>query len=106
VNSKVVLYADKLTDSIKKAISETNRRRNLQLEYNKKHGITPHTIIKPIREKVVEIKDTKHIPKQEIPNLMIELEVEMRKAADKLDFELAIALRDKIQKLNERIKKK
>ena len=103
VNSKVVLYADNLTDSIKKAISETNRRRNLQLEYNKKHDITPHTIIKPIREKVVDVKDTKHIPRQEIPNLIIELEIEMRKAAEKLDFELAIALRDKIKKLNERI---
>ena len=106
VNGHVVMYADRMTAAMKGAIDETSRRRSIQLNYNEKHGITPHTIIKPIREKVVEIKDTKHIPKQEIPNLIIELEVEMRKAADKLDFELAIALRDKIQKLNERIKKK
>jgi excinuclease ABC subunit B len=96
VNSKVVLYADYLTDSIKKAIDETNRRRSIQIEFNKKHNITPTTIIKPIKEKMVEVKDTKHIPKKDIPNLIIDLEIEMRKAADDLDFEKAIFLRDKI----------
>ncbi|MCJ7696712.1 MAG: excinuclease ABC subunit UvrB, partial [Thermoplasmata archaeon] len=55
VNSTVVLYADVLTDSIQKALAETNRRRNLQLEYNKVHNIIPTTIVKPIKEKVVEI---------------------------------------------------
>ncbi len=104
VNSKVVLYADNLTESIKKAIEETNRRRNLQIEYNKKHKIIPQTIIKPIKEKTVEVKDTKHIPKQQIPNLLIELEAEMRLAAEKLDFERAIGLREKIKKLNIRLK--
>jgi excinuclease ABC subunit B len=87
-------------------VDETNRRRNLQLEYNKKHGITPTTIVKPIKEKVVEIKDTKHVPKQEIPNLIIELEAQMREAADKLDFETAIGLREKIKKLNNRLNNK
>jgi excinuclease ABC subunit B len=99
VNSKVVLYADVLTDSIQKALAETNRRRAVQLEYNAKHNIIPTTIIKPIKEKVVEIKDTKHIPKKEIPAILVNLEVEMRKAADDLDFEKAIALRDRINKL-------
>ncbi len=103
VNSKVVLYADKVTDSISDAVNETNRRRKLQLDYNKKHKITPTTIVKPIKEKVVEISDTKHVPKQEIPNLMIELDVQMRAAADKLDFETAIAIREKIKKLNNRL---
>ncbi len=99
VNSKVVLYADKLTDSIKKALEETNRRRNIQLEYNKKHNITPTTIVKPIKEKLVEIKDTKHIPKKDIPKMIIELELNMREAADNLDFEKAIFIRDKINSL-------
>jgi excinuclease ABC subunit B len=104
VNSKVVLYADNLTDSIKDAVAETERRRRLQVAYNKKHGITPQTIVKPIKEKKVEIKDTKHVPKKEIPNMIIELEADMKLAADKLDFERAIALREKIKKLNERLK--
>jgi excinuclease ABC subunit B len=99
VNSKVVLYADVLTESIKKALDETNRRRTIQLEYNTAHGITPTTIIKPIKEKVVEIKDTKHIPKKELPAMIVDLDVEMRKAADNLDFEKAIMLRDRMNKL-------
>jgi excinuclease ABC subunit B len=103
VNSKVVLYADNLTDSIKKALEETERRRNLQMEFNKEQGITPATIIKPIKEKEVDIKDTKHIPKKEIPNMIIELEAEMRDAAEKLDFERAIELRDTARKLKQRI---
>ena len=99
VNSKVVLYADVLTDSIQKALAETNRRRNLQLEYNKVHNIIPTTIVKPIKEKVVEITDTKHIPRKDIPAIIVNLEQEMRIAADNLDFEKAIALRDRIIKL-------
>jgi excinuclease ABC subunit B len=101
VNSKVVLYADVLTDSIAKALAETNRRRIVQLEYNTTHGIIPTTIIKPIKEKIVEIKDTKHIPKKELPAIIVNLEIEMRKAADDLDFEKAIALRDRINKLKQ-----
>ena len=104
VDSKVILYADKYTDSIKKAINETNRRRNIQIKFNKENGITPTTIIKPIKEKIVEIKDTKHIPKKDIPNLIINLEIEMRDAADSLDFEKAIFLRDRIENLKMRIK--
>jgi excinuclease ABC subunit B len=99
VNSKVVLYADVLTDSIQKALAETNRRRNLQLEYNKVHNIIPTTIVKPIKEKVVEITDTKHIPRKDIPAIIVNLEQEMRTAAESLDFEKAIALRDRINKL-------
>ena len=99
VNSKVYLYADNITDSIQKAIEETERRRNIQLEYNKKHGIIPTTIIKPIKEKLVEIKDVKHIPKKDIPKMIVDLEIEMRKAADELNFERAIYLRDRIDRL-------
>ncbi|WP_214020788.1 excinuclease ABC subunit UvrB [Methanoculleus sp.] len=101
VNAKVVLYADKMTDSIKKALAETERRRTMQLDYNARHGITPQTIKKPIREKEVEITDIKHVPKSEIPNLIIEIEADMREAAERLEFERAIALRDMIKKLQE-----
>ena len=103
VNSEVVLYADNLTDSIKKALEETNRRRNIQLEFNKKHNITPTTIVKPIKEKIVDVKDTKHIPKKDIPKMIIELELGMREAADNLDFEKAIFIRDKIKALKQTI---
>jgi excinuclease ABC subunit B len=103
VNSKVVLYADTMTDSMKRAIAETKRRRDLQVAFNKKHHIIPQTIIKPVKEKEVDIKDTKHVPKMEIPNVVIELEKQMQDSADNLDFERAIALRDQIRKLNERL---
>ena len=103
-NSKVVLYADKMTDSIKKAVFETERRRNLQKEYNETHNITPKTIVKPIREKVVDISDVKHIPVADIPNVIIELEAEMYEAAEALEFEKAIKIRDTIAKLKKKIK--
>ncbi|MBA2860551.1 excinuclease ABC subunit UvrB [Methanococcus maripaludis] len=103
-NSKVVLYADKMTDSIKKAVFETERRRKLQKEYNEKHNITPKTIVKPIREKVVDISDVKHIPVADIPNVIIELETEMYEAAEALEFEKAIKIRDTIAKLKKKIK--
>nr|WP_319376496.1 excinuclease ABC subunit UvrB [uncultured Methanoregula sp.] len=103
VNSKVVLYADTMTDSMKRAIAETKRRRTLQVAFNKKHNIVPQTIIKPVKEKEVEITDTKHVPKNEIPNVVIELEKEMQDAAGRLDFERAIALREQIKQLHARL---
>ena len=103
VDSKVILYADRYTDSIKKAVDETNRRRNIQIESNKRYGITPTTIVKPIKEKIIDIKDTKHIPKKDIPKMIVDLEIEMRNAADSLDFERAIFLRNKIGTLKQRI---
>ncbi|MCX6686357.1 MAG: excinuclease ABC subunit UvrB [Methanoregula sp.] len=104
VNAKVILYADTMTDSMKKAIAETKRRRDMQVAYNADHNITPQTIKKPVKEKEVDVKDIKHVPKGEIPNVTIGLEKEMRDAAENLDFERAIALRDQIKKLNERLK--
>jgi excinuclease ABC subunit B len=103
-NSRVVLYADRFTDSVRGAVRKTEERRALQTRYNEEHGIVPQTIKKPIREKVVEIIDTRHIPKSDIPNLVIELEAEMRSAADVLDFERAIQLRDTIKKLEKEMK--
>ena len=102
VNSRVVLYADSLTDSITAAVSETERRRTLQMEYNRIHQISPVTIKKPVPEKEVDLKDTRHIPKSDIPNLIIELEARMNRAAENLEFEEAIRLRDRIRDLRER----
>ncbi|MGA8378752.1 MAG: excinuclease ABC subunit UvrB [Methanoregula sp.] len=104
VNAKVVLYADSMTDSMKAAISETQRRRERQIAYNEEHHIVPQTIIKPVKEREGEIKDTKHLPRAEIPNVVIELEKQMHDAADNLDFERAIALREQVKKLNERLR--
>lgn len=104
-NAKVILYADKETDSIKAALAETERRRNMQLEYNKKNNITPVTIKKAVEEQTIVVKDTKHIPKKEKEKLIPQLEKEMRKAAENLDFELAIALRDQIATLKEEVGK-
>ncbi|MEK6871474.1 MAG: excinuclease ABC subunit UvrB [Nanoarchaeota archaeon] len=96
VNAKVILYADKMTQSMQEAINETARRREMQIAYNKKNKITPQTIKKPIEEAAIIVKDTKHIPKTEKEKLIPQLEKEMREAASLLDFELAIALRDQI----------
>ncbi len=95
-DSKVILYADKMTDSIRRAVDETERRRRMQVVYNEMHGVTPKAIVKPIREKTVELKDIKHIPKPDIPNLIIELEARMNAAAENLNFEEAIIIRDRI----------
>jgi len=103
-NAYVIMYGDVMTDSMKKAISETNRRRKIQMDFNKKHKIKPKTIVKAIKEKTVEVIDTKHIPKGDIPNMIVEVQKEMEEAAEKLDFEKAIALRDKMKKLQERLK--
>ncbi|MFH2020341.1 MAG: excinuclease ABC subunit UvrB [archaeon] len=102
-DSRVILYADRITDSIRRAVSETTRRRNIQIEYNSKNNITPQKIIKPIKEKLVDITDTKSIPKKEIPNMIIELDAEMKEAAEKLNFEVAIAVRDRIRELEKRL---
>ena len=104
--AKVTLYADRITDSMQKALDETMRRRNTQIAFNKKHNIIPQTIIKPVQEKTIEIKDIKHIPPSDIPKIIVDLEVEMKNASDVLDFERAIFLRDKIKQLRLRIKNK
>jgi excinuclease ABC subunit B len=102
-NSKVVLYADNMTDSLKEAVRTTEQRRALQIAYNQEHGIVPKTIQKPVREKVVDITETRHIPKSDIPNVIIELEAEMNEAAERLEFERAIQLRDTIRTLQKKI---
>ncbi len=114
INSKIILYADKITTSIKKAVDEMERRRNLQLEYNKKHNITPKSIVKAVKEyeefqyitrkkHYYEVSDIKleYLSKQNIPQLIKFFEQEMKKAADILDFETAIMYREKIKELKE-----
>ena len=103
-SSKVVLYADNMTNSINEAVRTTCDRRKLQIAYNKEHGVVPKTIQKPIREKIVDITETRHIPKSDIPNVIIELETEMNEAANSLEFERAIQLRDTIRRLEKKIK--
>jgi excinuclease ABC subunit B len=105
INAYVVLYADQVTGSIDRAMKEVTRRRTLQMEYNEKNGITPRTIVKPVKDREIDIKDIKHIPKREIPNLIIELSTQMEEAAEGLDFERAIVLRDRIREMERRVGK-
>ncbi|HLG24056.1 MAG TPA: excinuclease ABC subunit UvrB [Candidatus Nanoarchaeia archaeon] len=103
LDSKVVFYLDKETDSIKKAIKETKRRREIQSEYNRVNKITPTTIIKPISEAQVEMTDVKSIPKSHIPKEISTLTKAMEKAANDLNFEAAIYYRDRVEELKKRI---
>ena len=102
---KVIMYADELTDSMEKAISETNRRRRIQEEYNKEHGITPKTIQKSVRDSIkasiIEEAGTKYnISKDEsIEELINKLTDEMLKYAANMEFEKAAELRDQIKEL-------
>ena len=98
-NGKVIMYADSISDAMEKAIKETERRRTIQNEYNKKNNIIPKTIVKEIRESVTnDIKEEKTSikpkSKKEKEKLILEIEKEMRKAASELDFERAMQLRD------------
>ena len=97
-NGHVIMYADTISEAMNKAITETNRRRTIQEEYNKEHNITPKTIIKEIKEVVsneVETKSTnKKITKKESREIMATIEEEMKLAAKNLDFERAMELRD------------
>ena len=110
VEGKVIMYANFITESMEKAISETNRRREIQQEYNAKHHITPTSIKKEVSlglraiipEKEVENKlDIRKIPKDELPGLVKQLSSEMQLAAANLEFEKAALLRDEIQKIKE-----
>ncbi len=104
---KVIMYADELTESMEKAISETNRRRKIQSEYNKEHNITPQTIKKGIRDTikatlVEEIQEEYKIEKdQTVEDIISKLTDEMLKYASNMEFEKAAELRDKIKELEE-----
>ena len=98
-NGHVIMYGDKITDSMNEAITETARRRHIQEEYNKEHGIVPKTIIKEIRDVITNVDDTKKekpkkLTKKELAQMIDNVEREMREAAKNLDFERAMELRD------------
>ncbi len=115
---KVIMYADKITNSIQKSVSETQRRRRLQLAYNKKHGITPKTIIKNVQNNLLEVVQSYRnvedvIAEQmaevgasakDLPKIIDKIEKEMHAAARILDFERAAELRDKLKNLRETAK--
>lgn len=118
INGKVILYADKMTNSIKVSTDEIKRRRKEQLEYNKKHNIKPKTVLKPVREKIIEKQDEDYLSFDKIrrkfdidsvseinadsmtpldkKKMIKKLEREMKRYAEEMNFETAIALRDKI----------
>ena len=106
--AKVIMYADVMTDSMKRAIDETNRRRAVQKEYNEKHGIVPKTIVKPIVNTIEITKKadrTKDIKLKDIPDEIEKLKALMKVASANLDFERCIELRDAIAKLKTRLRK-
>lgn len=111
----VIMYADKITDSMRVAIDETNRRRSIQQKYNEEHGITPTTIKKAVRERIsitkeaVETvdkleKDPESMSRKEIEKLINKIMKEMQKAASELNFEAAADLRDQMIKLKEQLR--
>jgi len=113
VNGTVIMYADNMTRSIQKTIEETDRRREIQIEFNKKHNITPKTIQKAVRESIESYKRAKELIKDvtgvyddeyELRNVMDELEGDMQEAARNLQFEKAIVFRDQIKALNRKLK--
>jgi excinuclease ABC subunit B len=115
VNGTVIMYADRITDSMQRALSETNRRREIQTAFNREHGITPQTIQKAIATRWAEAAEADYVdlasvaeePEEylslaEIPKRVAALHKEMRDAAGKLDFERAAELRDQIRRLQDR----
>jgi excinuclease ABC subunit B len=114
VEGQVIFYADVMTRSMQQAMAETARRRELQLAYNREHGITPETIKKSIQDVLASIYERDYytvpaeaaerdaVPREEIPALTAQLEKEMRAAAKRLEFEKAAELRDRIADLERR----
>ncbi|MBR1754236.1 excinuclease ABC subunit UvrB [bacterium] len=118
VCGEVIMYADKITDSMQKALDETNRRRQIQIEYNQKYGIIPQTIKKPIENNLLSLVASyrnledivaeemveMNVDKKSLPKLITKLEKDMQKAAKILDFERAAEIRDQLKKLREMVK--
>ncbi len=119
-NGKVIMYADSITDSMREAIDATERRRSLQMKFNKEHGITPKTIVKPIRDVISITKDSEdkenkesfadlnfdELTKKQKQNMIKTLTAQMQEAAKKLDFEEAANLRDAIMDLKKQVHEK
>jgi excinuclease ABC subunit B len=102
----VILYADTITKSIRAAIDETDRRRKKQIEYNNFHNITPRTIIKSIPEQVAALDDIKNKTLHDLGRESIEVEAQMKKYAEDLDFEKAIECRDRLRRIQIELEKK
>jgi excinuclease ABC subunit B len=114
VRGTVILYADNVTDSMKRAMDETQRRRRLQGAFNKEHGITPQTVIRSLGSPLVKIYDADYLDiplaaekpapygAAELPRMIRQLKKEMKQAAEQLEFEKAAELRDRIRELEER----
>lgn len=119
-NGKVIMYADSITDSMREAIDATERRRSLQMKFNKEHGITPKTIVKPIRDVISITKDSDEkenkesfadlnfdeLTKKQKQTMIKTLTAQMQEAAKKLDFEEAANLRDAIMDLQKQVHEK
>ncbi|MEC4814050.1 MAG: excinuclease ABC subunit UvrB [Scytonema sp. PMC 1069.18] len=119
VRGKAILYADNFTDSMSRAIEETERRRGIQMAYNKMHGITPQPIVKRSKNAILSflevsrrlnsteletlVQNISDLPLEEIPELITQLEVQMKQAAKKLEFEEAAKLRDRIKNLRDKL---
>jgi excinuclease ABC subunit B len=113
VHGTVILYADSMTDSMRLAIDETNRRRSLQAAFNTEHGITPQTVIKSLGSPLVKIYEADYVEvplaaeqgaryrSEELPRAIQKLKKEMKKAAERLEFEKAAELRDRIRAMQE-----
>src|SRR5437879_1856276 len=99
VDGSVIMYADNTTLSMKNAILETERRRNKQIEYNEKMGITPTTIVKEIQQQTIQLEEIKHMSRHDLHTYAIEVEASMKRCAEELDFEGAIEYRDKLTKI-------
>ena len=102
---KVIMYADSVTDAMREAIDETERRRKIQSDYNEKHNIKPKTVKKAVREVIKTVKETKDTGKKD-KNILEKLENEMKKAASELRFEDAAKLRDRIERIRGEIDEK
>jgi excinuclease ABC subunit B len=109
----VIMYADSMTDSMKRAIDETERRRTLQAAFNREHGITPQSIVKALGSPLIKIYDADYVDvplaaesgarygAAELTRMIRKLKKEMREAAQRLEFENAAKLRDRIRELQE-----
>ena len=103
---RVIMYADVITDSMKRAIGETERRRQVQDDYNKAHGITPKTIVKPVQSTLNITKKKKlgeEVELRDIPDEIEKLKALMKLASNQLDFEKAIEIRETIAQLKARL---
>lgn len=104
VDGSVIMYANKITQSMRLAVVETERRRNRQIEYNKKMGITPATIVKAIPAQTIVLEEIKHMSKHDLQTLAIEIEATMKRYAEDLDFENAIEYRDKLTNIQRQLR--